>query len=121
MDVSSTVIENQLIMVLNDSLYLHNAQDFKYIFNSLVERDLDILIDMSNVKDIDEVGLACLHYCHELAFQYNSRVFMYRPAGKVKRVLQMTRSYDYFDIIDHRDLSIFSSLQDQSKKIKEVA
>ena len=121
MDVSSSIAENQLTMVLNDSLYLHNAQDFKYIFNSLIEKDFDILLDLSNVKDIDDVGLACLHYCHELAFEYNSRIFLYRPVHRVKKILQITKSYDYFDIVDHKDLEVFDRLTEKKSRLEEVA
>ena len=107
MELTSTINKNVFTIKLLESLHLHNAQDFKYFFNSRVERNLDIIIDLSSVKYIDEIGVACLFYCHEIAFQYLSRIFIYKPLGEVKRNMQIMKCYEAFEIIDHKNLDIF--------------
>ena len=112
MDIVAKVDNGVLTFKINEGLHLHNSQDFKYIFDSMIEKNLKVVFDLSMMNLIDEIGVACLHYCQEKSYQFSSRVFLFKPEGEVKRVLQITNSYDFFDIIDHLDLHIF----DEDKK-----
>lgn len=108
MELTSSINDNVFTIKLLESLHLHNAQDFKYFFNSRVEKYLDIIIDLSNVKYIDEVGVACLFYCHEVAFENFSKIFIYKPQGIVKKNMQIMKCYEAFEIIDHKNLDVLS-------------
>ena len=58
---------------------------------------------------IDEIGVACLFFCHEVAFCNNSRIFIYKPTGKVKKNMQIMGCYGTFEVIDHMNLEIFEA------------
>jgi anti-anti-sigma factor len=124
MDIVARVNRGILTLKINEGLHLHNSQDFKYIFDSMIDKNLKVVLDFSNINYIDEIGVACLHYCQEKSYQYSSRMFLYRPVGKVKKVLQITNSYDFFDIVDHLELNLFDEVEiekTQDDSYKEVA
>lgn len=127
MELTCSVRNNIFTIKLLESLHLHNAQDFKYFFNSRIEKKFDVIIDLSSIQNIDEIGVACLFYCHEIAFAFGSRVFIYKPQGQVKRNMQIMNCYESFEIIDHKNLSVFESLfiefesKLSSAEVKKVA
>ena len=111
MDIVAKVNGGILTFKVNEGLHLHNSQDFKYVFDSMIDKNLKVVFDLSGINFIDEIGVACLHYCQEKSYQLGSRVFLYRPVDKVKKVLQITNSYDFFDIVDHLELHVFDEVE----------
>tara|TARA_B100000925_G_scaffold291919_1_gene282480 strand:+ start:2694 stop:3077 length:384 start_codon:yes stop_codon:yes gene_type:complete len=119
MEMTSKIENNIFTIKLLESLHLHNAQDFKYFFNARVEKSFDIIIDLSSVHYIDEIGIACLFYCHEVAFMHDSKLFIHKPMGEVKKIMQIMNCYESFEIIDHKNLNVF--YDDQENVLGEKA
>lgn len=88
------------IRLIGKLVFLNNA-DFRKILNEILEQRVKSLsIHLDDLIFMDSAGLGMLMIAYKECDQRGIALTVHRPTGDVKALLQMTKSYERFNIVE---------------------
>ncbi len=100
MPISKTVNGDSADLRLSGKLTFLNGSEFHNQLNEILSRKIkSISIHLDDLTFMDSAGLGMLMITHKECNQRDITLTIYHPIGDVKILLQMTKSYERFNII----------------------
>lgn len=95
-------IENDFgYIILGNTLSTHDAREIRKAFDELEQKDIkNIIIDMSNVTQMDSSGIGVLVIYLKRLKEKNGTIKLMFPREEIKRILKLVNLYTYFEIIE---------------------
>ena len=106
MEISGKEQNGWSILQLDGSFDLHTIHDVKNIFKHLSTQGRNVLVDFTNVKNIDSSGVSCLVFCQKLLHKNEISLRIAGINSKVRVIFQITRGFEIFDIFDEVDVAL---------------
>jgi anti-sigma B factor antagonist len=105
MDIMSMVVGDVVLIRLNGDL--KSRDDISPEFQrQMFDGRNKFVIDFQNARSINSIGLSSLLECKHLAEKSGGSVMLCRLNDDVKRVFQVTRLNEIFDIFDDEDTAL---------------
>lgn len=93
------IMENQVIVQLNGSIYVEEATAIREQLLEYIEQGhVEFVINLGNVDYIDSSGLGVLVAIQKRALQKNGKVIIRELRGLVKELFELTRLTSVFEI-----------------------
>ncbi|MEK6746050.1 MAG: STAS domain-containing protein [Rickettsiales bacterium] len=80
--------------------FLNGAEFNDHLGEVLRHKIQSISIYLDELTFMDSAGLGMLMIAHKECYQRDIDLTIYHPTGDVKTLLQMTKSYERFNIVD---------------------
>ncbi len=88
-------------VVLGRTLSTQDTREVRKAFEKLEQQNIsDILVDMSNVYQIDSSGVGVLVMYLKKMKENKGSLKLISPKEEVKRILRLVNLYSYFEIIE---------------------
>ncbi|MEZ5690272.1 MAG: STAS domain-containing protein [Rickettsiales bacterium] len=101
MTITKIINEKSAEIHLKEKLIFLDDRGFRNSLNECLVADIDSLnIYMDELYFMDSAGLGMLIIARNECKKINIPLTLYNPSGDVKTLLQMTKSYDKFNIVD---------------------
>ena len=101
MPITVTINKNIVDLHLSGKLTFLNGSEFNDHLNEILKQKVkSISIHLGNLTFMDSAGLGMLMITHKECYQRDINLTIYKPTGDVKILLQMTKSYERFNIVD---------------------
>ncbi len=101
MPITKTIDNDAAELYLTGKLVFLNNAEFRGVLNEIVDRKIKSLsIHLEDLVFMDSAGLGMLMIAYKECDQRGISLTIHRPTGDVKALLQMTKSYDRFNIIE---------------------
>lgn len=101
MPITKTINGSVADIRLSGKLTFLNGSEFHNHLNEILRREATaILIHLDELTFMDSAGLGMLMIAHKECNQRDIPLTIYHPNGDVKILLQMTKSYERFNIVD---------------------
>ncbi len=86
---------------MTGKLIFLNGSEFRKILNEILEKNVkNLSIHLGELMFMDSAGLGMLMIAHKECYTRNIVLSLYRPKGDVKALMQLTKSYEKFNIIE---------------------
>jgi stage II sporulation protein AA (anti-sigma F factor antagonist) len=100
MPISKTINGDSAELRLSGKLTFLNGSEFHNQLNEILNRKIKSLsIHLDELTFMDSAGLGMLMITHKECNQRDIPLTIYHPIGDVKILLQMTKSYERFNIV----------------------
>lgn len=100
MPIIKTITDNVADLRLSGKLTFLNGFEFHSHLNEILKIKIkSISIHLDDLTFMDSAGLGMLMITHKECYQRDIPLIIYHPAGDVKILLQMTKSYERFNIV----------------------
>lgn len=101
MTITKTINNDAADMYLSGKLVFLNNAEFRGVLNEIIEKKIKLLsIHLEELVFMDSAGLGMLMIAYKECDLRNITLTINRPTGDVKALLQMTKSYDRFNIVE---------------------
>ena len=98
---------SEVVIKINERLDSGNVDALKKdVASNLEKSDVDLILDFSNTKFIDSIGLGTLVSILKQTAQKNVKVVLTSLSPQVRQIFELTRLYRLFDIVDSVDDAI---------------
>ncbi len=99
MSISDEYCNNMATISINDSFTFNDSSAFRDSLNKAVAKKIEVLnINLSRLDFIDSSGLGMLMVTDKECKKHEIKLQLSSPSGDVKRILELTRLYERFDI-----------------------
>jgi|CXWL01.1.fsa_nt_gi stage II sporulation protein AA (anti-sigma F factor antagonist) len=100
MPITKTIADGVADLRLSGKLTFLNGAEFHNHLNEVLRTQIRaIKIHLNDLTFMDSAGLGMLMIVHKECYQRDIPLTIYHPAGDVKILLQMTKSYERFNIV----------------------
>ena len=101
MPITKTINNDAAELHLSGKLVFLNNAEFRKALNELLEQRVKSLsIHLGDLVFMDSAGLGMLMIAYKECAQHMVSLTIHRPIGDVKALLQMTKSYERFNIVE---------------------
>ncbi len=101
MSIIKTISGDTADLRLNGKLTFLSGSEFNEHLNEILTHKIkSISIHLDDLTFMDSAGLGMLMITHKECYQRDINLTIYHPTGDVKILLQMTKSYERFHIVD---------------------
>lgn len=101
MPITVTINNNIADLHLSGKLTFLNGSEFNDHLNGILKNKVkSISVHLGDLTFMDSAGLGMLMITHKECYQRDIKLIIYKPTGDVKILLQMTKSYERFNIVD---------------------
>lgn len=101
MPIAKTINNDNAELRLSGKLTFLNGAEFNNHLSDVLRHKMrSISIYLDDLTFMDSAGLGMLMITHKECYQRDISLTIYHPAGDVKTLLQMTKSYERFHIVD---------------------
>jgi anti-sigma B factor antagonist len=101
--------ENIIIIDISGEVDLYNSPNIKdMIIDKMNSGYKKIVLNLNDVSYIDSSGIGTLIYCRTTLNQANGQLKIINIKDSVKRIFELTRLVNYFNVFDSEEAAIKS-------------
>ena len=101
MSISEKHVGDAAEIIISGTFTFADSNDFRGKLSGLLGKGVkELKINISDLETIDSAGLGMFLVAHGDCKQKSVDFSLYKPKGSVKSLLEATKSYDRFKIVD---------------------
>ena len=109
MQLNTRLNENIIIIDITGEVDLYNSPNIKdMIIDKMNSGYKKIVLNLNDVSYIDSSGIGTLIYCRTTLNQANGQLKIINIKDSVKRIFELTRLVNYFNVFDSEEAAIKS-------------
>ena len=109
MQLNTRFNENIIIIDITGEVDLYNSPNIKdMIIDKMNSGYKKIVLNLNDVSYIDSSGIGTLIYCRTTLNQANGQLKIINIKDSVKRIFELTRLVNYFNVFDSEEAAIKS-------------